>query len=163
MNIPQSRWNCPRCKASGWWAPSTHIGPRPTDEHDRPRGGRCLSRKLTPAAHPALPAMEAAFKAHPPARFPTDFTTHDRGTMATLDHARPFLWCLYDGGTHLCHLRGKTRADEREVLEIFQTLEGFKGRLYVYDGAYLREVSPEAAREFIAGVYEARQNEGRAE
>ena len=40
--VPQSRWKCQYCGASGWWTPSTHIGPRPDANHDRPQGGRCM-------------------------------------------------------------------------------------------------------------------------
>lgn len=41
----QTRWTCPHCGTSGWWTPSTHIGPRPMNDHDRPDGRRCLASK----------------------------------------------------------------------------------------------------------------------
>ena len=41
MAIPQDRWRCPHCGASGWWTPSSHIGLSPLTDHNRPDGRRC--------------------------------------------------------------------------------------------------------------------------
>lgn len=45
-NVPQDRWNCCHCGTSGWWTPSTQVGPRPTVDHDRPDGRRCAKAAL---------------------------------------------------------------------------------------------------------------------
>lgn len=40
--VQQERWKCPLCGASGWWTPSTHIGPVPLRGHDRLDGRKCI-------------------------------------------------------------------------------------------------------------------------
>jgi len=47
VKTPQSRWGpCLHCGATGWWTPSTHIGPRPEHDHDRPQGGQCRRARI---------------------------------------------------------------------------------------------------------------------
>lgn len=46
--IPQTRWSCAHCGASGWWIPSRHIGPPPTEKHDTMTGRVCTGARPFP-------------------------------------------------------------------------------------------------------------------
>jgi hypothetical protein len=104
--------------------------------------------------------MEAAFKAHPPESFASDFTTHDRATLAALDPAEPFAWRLYRMGTHLLRFPLGARR-EADVLKTARTVadEGdFPNGLWIlWTGAgEAREVPCAAVEDFIHSLYARR-------
>jgi hypothetical protein len=51
--------------------------------------------------HPAYPLMVQASKGRITS-FRTDLTRHDKAALSAADPARPFVWCVHAGGTHLC-------------------------------------------------------------
>lgn len=108
--------------------------------------------------HPAYVAMLAESKRlGMPVRFTTDLTTHDRAAIER-QPAEPFVWCLYQQGTHMMHPQrehpayGTGRGLEwaQEIVATSLALEG--ARLYEWDGTALRPCTAERAAHLYAGV-----------
>ena len=71
-------------------------------------------------------AMSAVIQENPPKSFVTDFTKHDRAVIKERDIASPFVWIVYESGTHLAY-SAKYAADlERITLPL--------GRAYYWTG-----------------------------
>lgn len=113
-----------------------------------------------------------------PRSFKTDLTTHDKAWIERHSDA-PFLWCLYEGGTHLMssplssetvrcvvnpdgtpiHWTPAMRSvrwrcatnwiQARDVITHMTSLEG--ARLYEWNGCELRPCTPERAAQFLSG------------
>lgn len=81
--------------------------------------------------HAALGFMRREFRAHLPKIFHTDFTVHDVYALSHLSDDQPFLWAIYEHGTHLFRT-----TNEKLARECVRGL-GAWWRLYAWDGSKL--------------------------
>jgi hypothetical protein len=83
-------------------------------------------------------------------RHVTDFTVHDTNFVRRTNAGTPFLWMVYNSGTHLCVLD-----DVQGILNFKKTLDYYEHYskadfcLYRYDGEKLFPVFPKDMRKWI--------------
>lgn len=88
-----------------------------------------------------------------PLSFTTDLTTHDRAHLATVDPSLPFVWCLYERGTHLAMVDPENGNDDvidrrgTRLGEIFDSWEecGPGSNFYGWNGSELERLGSDAS------------------
>ena len=90
-----------------------------------------------------------------PRHYRTDLTTHDRAYCEGRGMYRPFLWALYDCGTHVVEL-GPGMGAARYVTMYERTFDGL--RWYLWNGTTLYELVNGRRAESVADDYEEVQS-----
>jgi hypothetical protein len=83
-------------------------------------------------------------------RYITDFTVHDTHFIHRTNAGKPFIWLVYESGTHLYVT--DDMQDVRNFLQILDYYEQYSQAdfcLYRYDGDKLFPVFPQSIRKFI--------------
>jgi hypothetical protein len=83
-------------------------------------------------------------------RYITDFTVHDTNFIRRTNAETPFIWMVYESGTHICSVNDiQDIRNFREVLDVHKNYRESDFCLYRYDGNKLFPVFPEITRLLI--------------
>jgi urate oxidase len=80
----------------------------------------------------------------------TDFTIHDTNFIRRTNAETPFVWLVYESGTHIYSLNDiQEIRNFKEVLDVFENYRKSDFCLYKYDGNRLFPVFPKITRMWI--------------
>jgi hypothetical protein len=94
--------------------------------------------------------LEASHRLQLPRRFRADLTKHDKAFCAAHDEREPFLWLLYNDGTHVLHPRRPGEATRAASCLEELARDFAPAHWFGWDGERLRSLpDSEAAARFL--------------